>query len=370
MDRRTFNAAAGVFAGCSLLPSVARAAAVDLSGGLPVSREFVLAERPAHDVRDAINIWLEEENGAFGMRLGIEALSQQWDAHDIWLDIAFPDGRTLTRRGSGATRPAIGPDGKASVREAGPVRFRCVEPFRQWTASFHGPAAEITAADLIRSPVVEEKVMRDVAFDATLTMAVPPWTPGSTSAEAQAAMDGPQGAFMSPRYEQLFHASGVLRIAGLTLRFKGNGLRIRRQGVRKFEGFPGHCWQSAVFPSGKAFGYIAYPSRDGGPPTYNEGYVFDGSGGLKPARAVQIPWMTELRTGGEHVPLVLETADGRIEIDGTSFVNLRSRGGGATPATFPVVQQSHARYRWGSEQASGMMERSTLRDRLNVNGGS
>ena len=58
--------------------------------------------------------------------------------------------------------------------------------------------------------------------------------------------------------------------------FTGSGLRIRRQGVRRLDGFWGHCWQSALFPSGKAFGYIAYPPRPDGEPTFNEGYVYLG----------------------------------------------------------------------------------------------
>src|SRR4030095_12072058 len=73
-----------------------------------------------------------------------------------------------------------------------------------------------------------------------------------------------------------------------------SGLRSRRQGVRRLAGFWGHCWQSAVFPSGKAFGYIAYPPRPDGEPTFNEGYLFTGEGALIPARAVQAPWLTRL----------------------------------------------------------------------------
>ena len=42
--------------------------------------------------------------------------------------------------------------------------------------------------------------------------------------------------------------------------------------------FRGHAWQSALFPSGRAFGYIVYPEREDGLPTYNEGYVFEGDG--------------------------------------------------------------------------------------------
>ena len=50
------------------------------------------------------------------------------------------------------------------------------------------------------------------------------------------------------RYEQMFRATGSVRVAGEEVSFTGSGLRIRRQGVRRLEGFWGHCWQSALFP--------------------------------------------------------------------------------------------------------------------------
>src|SRR5688572_8279602 len=110
----------------------------DLSGGLPIEREYVLAECPDQpDIRDAVNVWFEEANGRFGMRIGIEATSPQWDVHQIWLDIAFADGRVISARSDNEpVHPAIGPNGKATIRGAGPLVFRLVEPFRTWTASF------------------------------------------------------------------------------------------------------------------------------------------------------------------------------------------------------------------------------------------
>jgi hypothetical protein len=148
-------------------------------------------------------------------------------------------------------------------------------------------------------------------------------------------------------------------------------LRIKRQGVRKFEGFWGHCWQSALFPSGRAFGINVFPPRADGKPSFNEGFVFDGDGTLKPARAVTMPWMTKLLEKGEDVPLVLETADGLVKIQGTTFINCRSRGGAGgkasdVPASFPIVQQAHATYIWDGETATGMIERSTLRAQMEM----
>ena len=124
-----------------------------------------------------------------------------------------------------------------------------------------------------------------------------------------------------PRYEQLFRATGAVRVAGTEHAFTGSGLRIRRQGVRRLEGFWGHCWQSALFPSGRAFGYIAYPPRPDGQPTFNEGYLFAGDGDLIPARVVDAPWLTKLQPLGEDVSVVLQTADGTVRIEGETVLS-------------------------------------------------
>ena len=341
--------------------------AIDLTGGLPVERDYVFAERPGPDVRDAVNVWLEEEHGAFAMRIGVEALAEEWEAHDIWLDIAYPDGRVISGRERGKTHSAIGPEGKPTILGAGPLEFRCVEPFKRWTVRFEKHAvSELTAAQLIEDVYPDPPPMRDVAFEIEFVPVVPPLVSGTLTAESQALMKGEQGEFLSPRFEQLCRAHGYLEIDGKRREFKGQILRVKRQGVRKFEGFWGHCWQSALFPSGKAFGINTYPPRADGKPNFNEGFVYYGDGALKPARAVQMPWMRKLLEGGEDVPLVLETEDGLVKIAGKTFVNCRSLGAGKLPASFPVVQQAHATYLWDGEEATGMIERSTLRDQMEI----
>ena len=109
--------------------------AIDLSGGLPVEREYVLPECPDQpDIRDAVNVWIEEKDAKFGMRIGIEATSPTWDKHMVWLDIAFADGRVMSLRTDNApTHPAIGPEGLPTIRGAGPLTFRLVEPFKRST---------------------------------------------------------------------------------------------------------------------------------------------------------------------------------------------------------------------------------------------
>lgn len=339
--------------------------ATDLSGGVDPAKEWVVAHRPeVPEFRDACNIWLETTDYSLAMRLGIEAVTEQWDAHEIWVDIAYANGRVLTHRSHGQTHSPYDAQDRPSIRSAGPLRFQCVEPFKTWTVQYRGPASESSAQALIEQHFPENAEEHQVEIDLTLTMAVPPWVPGSMLKEAGEVLQGEQGTFMSPRYEQLFRATGRISVAGQSQSIDACGLRIRRTGVRKFAGFWGHCWQSAVFPSGKAFGFNIYPPRPDGQPNYAEGYVFDGSGVLKPARIIEVPWLRKLQTHGDDVSFVLETDQGRIAIEGETFINTRSRGSKVLPPDFPIVQQAHARYRWDGEETAGMVERSSTPDKF------
>jgi hypothetical protein len=163
-----------------------------------------------------------------------------------------------------------------------------------------------------------------------------------------------------PRFEQLARATGVARIGDAEHRIDGGALRIRRRGVRRLGTFRGHAWQSALFPSGRAFGYIVYPPRDDGLPTYNEGYVFEGDGELVPAWVVRAPWLDTLRPKGQDVSVLLETERGTTEIRAETVLSCFHVMGGVGPGTegFPVLQQAVTRFTWDGETANGMLERS------------
>ena len=341
--------------------------AIDLTGGLDDSREHVFAERPEHpEMRDAVNMWVSDDRGALGLpRFAVEALASKWDAHDLSVNIAFPDGRVFSVRGSGPTHPPTGPEGHATVFGAGPLVFRCVEPFRLWTASFKGEAAQMTTADQVNGALPAKGPPVDVEFQIETRMAAPPWIQGQLSNDAASQLkSGVEGNFMGgDRYEQLFRAKGMLRIGGEVHNFTGSGLRIRRQGIRKIEGFWGHCWQSALFPSGRGFGFITYPPRPDGSPSYNEGYIFEGDGALLPARVVQAPWLRKL-AHKQDVTVVLESKRGRITIEGETILATFAMGRPEMPPDFPVLQQAGARYRWDGEETYGMIERSSPKDKV------
>lgn len=342
--------------------------AIDLSGGLDVTREHVFAQCPEQDgMRDAVNMWVSDDCGVVGLpRFAVEALAPGWDRHDLSVNIAYPDGRVLSVRDSGDAHATAGPDGKPTVFGAGPLQLRCIEPFRRWDISFNGLGEPMTTEQQMNGALPGKGKLVDVEFHIETTMAVPPWIQGAMSEEAAGLLNsGVEGELMGgDRFEQLFRATGTLWVADRVHTFSGSGLRIKRQGIRNIQEFCGHCWQSALFPSGRGFGYNAYPPRDDGMPTYNEGFIFDGDGELIPARVVKAPWLRTLTPYGDDVSLVLETARGGVAIEGETFVSTFAMGRPDMPPNFPVLQQTGVRYRWDGEETYGMMERSSRKDRI------
>jgi len=351
---------------------------IDLTGGIDRSREYLFAQRPDNpEMRDSVSFWTVDDRGRIALpRVGVEAVAANWDNHEAQINIAFPDGRVYRLRGVGPSLPPEALDGKPTVLGGAGLVFHCVEPFGTWTMSYEGKAVQTSSADLIAGRT--DGPLVDVAFYVEAKMAVPPWIQGALQRDAgDRIKNSVEGDLMGgPRYEQLFRAEGTVTIAGDTQDFTGSGLRIRRQGVRKLAGFWGHAWQSALFPSGKAFGYIAYPPRADGQPTFNEGYLFAGDGDLIPARAVKAPWLTRLQALGEDVSVILETADGTVHIGGETVFSTHDihhnddtfsvRAMKQETPHFPALQQAGVRYRWDGEQTYGMLERSNPLEKINL----
>lgn len=352
----------------------------DLSGGIDPAREFVFATRPDNpEMRDSVSFWVFDDGGEVGLpRIGIEAVASSWESHSVQVNVAFGDGTVYRLRDDAPSRPVEGATGKPTVLGAGPLAFECVAPFDVWTMTFDGQAVQTSSAELAAGR--KDGPLVDLRFEVEATMAVPPWVQGAMHAAAEKQLRTTVvGDLMGgARYEQLFRATGLVAVAGRRHAISGSGLRIRRQGVRRLEGFWGHCWQSALFDSGRAFGYIAYPPRPDGQPNYNEGYLYlgdeAGDGKLIPARVVEAPWLRRLQPRGEDVSVVLDTDRGTVRIEGETVVSTHDiTDPSEIPAehlakmadwSFPALQQAGARYRWDGEETIGMLERSSPTDQL------
>jgi len=341
-----------------------------LTGGMLPSRDLVLAAAPDDAlVREGDNMWIFDDQGRFALpRIGIEAMGSQWFARGLQANLAFADGRALNGAGPARGAGSLGADGVARIFAAGPLRMECLEPFLRWTMQWHGPMRDSNVDEQLAGVVAERWAEVDLEVDTT--MAVPPWVQGEMSAEADKLLKNDiEGAFMGGvRHEQLFRCRGSLRVGDEQYTFTGTGLRIHRVGVRDTAEFWGHNWQSAVFPSGRAFGFIVFPPRPDGSPSYAEGYVFDG-GVMHPARIVDVHWLSTIIPSGGDVSVVLETKEhGNVSISGRTCCSTFSPQGGRLHLEWEpngvslrnsvTFHQGGARYEWGGEVTYGMVERS------------
>lgn len=330
--------------------------AVDLRGGMDPAKDYFLAERPQDSTfRESASVWVFDDRGAIGLpRVGIEAVAESWDKRGLQVNLGFPNGRTLVAGGSGAGSSPVDDDGVCRRLRAGGLEFRCLEPFSELAMSFDGTALDTSAAALAKGDFSGPQVPLRVSVELTCT--VPPWVSGTMTPEAKELFDGGFATFISPRYEQLCTSRGTVGLGDEEWTFEGTALRIHRQGFRYVEDFWGHCWPSALFPSGKAFGALAFPERPDGQPTYNEGFVYGGQR-MTPAQLVDAPWLRRLQPNGEDVSLTLRTAEGEVRIEGETLLSACLPG--RTRAEFPpALQQAGVRYRWDGEETFGMMERS------------
>jgi hypothetical protein len=335
--------------------------AVDLTGGLDVAREYVYASCPPEPgIKESVSMWISDDRGELGIpQVALEGMSPDWDSRVAKLTVGFPDGRLYRLREPGKPVPTEGPDGTSSVWGAGPLVFRCVEPFRRWTADFDGAAVE-TSTDAMKAADGASTGPRvDVEFHVECTMAAPAWEQGGLSAEMAALIQSSEEAnIVDGRYEQLFRAEGTLKVRGTEHSFTGSGTRVRRRGVRPLHVFRGNILQSALFPSGRGFGCIVHAPRTDGIEAYNEGYLFEGDGELVPARVVKAPWMTEVKPIGNDVTVVLESRLGTTTIEGLTILSTCDLSGRPwIGPNFPkLICQAGVRYTWDGEVTYGMIE--------------
>jgi hypothetical protein len=346
-------------------------AQIDLTGGLDPSADLMEPNYPKDDplYRESVSMWLFDDAGAIQFpRFLIEDVPGEPSRRLVFYNIAFPDGRAVVEWGDAPAVSMLDDHGRPTVYGVEGMAFRCVEPFRTWTASLRGEMTDTTCADLLQGPPAGRRVR--VEFDVETTSVVPPWVMGRFSGDtARVIATGAQDSlFMGRgfRYEQLVLARGRCRIGGETYRFSGRGLRVHRRSSRNGAGFRGHVWQTAVFPSGKAFGLLAFPPAPGGGPHVSEAFYFDGRT-MHAAEIDSLHWLTEARPGPQEVGLRLRTATRELLIDAEVYATNFStaRMAAHSPASDPMLQQQGcARYRLDGEEAFGMIERSNFRSKI------
>ena len=231
--------------------------AFDIEGGYDPQTDYFLPTKPENPLmRDSASMWISDSRGRFGLpRFTIEVIAGTWDYRGVEANMAFPDGRVLIGAGGFGHTPAKMVGGKAVTLNAGPLTFEVIEPLKHWAMRFDGGAYENTVHGQMRGETSGPKKQVKIEVDAV--MGAPPWSPGERTTDAATAKA--VGAVGGHRHEQLFRCTGVFQVEGERgIDFDGTGLLVRRYGARDTGEFPGHVWMSALFPSGKAFGVLAF----------------------------------------------------------------------------------------------------------------
>lgn len=341
---------------------------LDLSGGLTPEHELFFPSRPDDpEMRESTSIWLVEENGDFAFsRIGIEGEAHSWDNRLYHANFAMGGGRILHGGGRGPAPSPFGPNGRPTIFGAGPLTFEMIEPFRRWRVTYDGPVEEGTVAEQIAARPLSGGT-RPLRFELELDMATPAWvqdnSPEKVAKMTPAEADDAASMGLGWRIEHLFRAHGTLEVDGASRAFKATGLRIKRQSVRPLAQFRGHVWQSALFPDGSAFGYIAYPPAGDGSEPYSDGYIYR-DGRMYPARAVKMPWLRRLVEEGDDATVELESELGITRIEGkTTLSTFRIHNAEMAEGRFNL-QQTGTRYNWDGQTAFGMMERSSTDEQM------
>ena len=282
--------------------------------------------------------------------MGIEAEAGCWNDRRLQAAFTFPDGRALNGAARGAPPPAIDADGHPTIIGAGPLTFRCIEPFRRWTMAYEGNALDGLVQEQIDGRY-GKRGSKPIKLHVDMTMVTPAWVQETridpNMSETEKANAGAMG--IGYRFEHHLRDRDPTTAKPTNSRAR----RIHRQSIRRLEGFFGHCWLSAVFPDGSAFGSLAYPPREGSNGEYsgNDAVIYKNETASSRESSKHLSLRRIVPSGDE---MVLSEFDlGRTVIEGTTALNTFRIGNPDIGVLY--LQHGGELFRWGGQQqAYGM----------------
>jgi hypothetical protein len=181
---------------------------IDLTGGLSDELEFVFAEQPEDpEMRESVNSWIWDDRVEFGLpRIGVEAVADQWDTHDVQVNLAFADGRVFNIFGPHPVHDAQGSDGKPRVLGAGPLSFELVAPNGFLRMHVQGEANATSVEAEMGGVFRGQGELTPIELEVEIRPAVPPWMNGALLDDAKRVLDTQEeGDLMGHpwRFEQL-----------------------------------------------------------------------------------------------------------------------------------------------------------------------
>lgn len=339
-------------------------ASIDMSSGLPDERDFIVTACP--DVpkwSENLLFTLYDPDTGVAMWLHLGTVPDKWTMWEDRVLVMLPghDG-ALSLRAYHHTAP--------ERRPAGPgLDFSQVTPWRRWHVSFDGFGLHTPESDMLAG-VSRDGPVKPFTADLDVELLTPAWDARTAASLESGAGDMDNHGWASEHYEQLVRATGTVTLpSGDTIPFAGYGWRDHSRGARDHStlvDWGGHVIIGCPYPSGKGWGFSRYYSSDG-QITLEGGYVFV-DGKFEHARVVTAPRLTELRYGGEVLPVELEWSGGVLDVelhcDRTLWTSMqRSLAVGKDLDGLGLMYViNHGRCDWDGETGYFYCERS---DRLN-----
>ncbi len=348
------------FPGAALAASPARvSSSVDLSSGNPVDLDNYIAPTVA-DGRDSAEFWAWCNCGSVAINsMAIEHVGPG-QPNLSRLTITYPGGRILRDFVPADALPRETDDAIRNLIGTPTTRLESADAYRRYRTVFKGTALDTTYGAILEGRSDDRRI--EVEIEVDYDAIVPVWLQGSMKTGME--QNGAQLALSSfaggQRMEQLMRTSGRVVADGVETSFFGGGVRVHRQDIRALTAAGRYVWQAACFPSGRAFSAITYAGADGTSPAYAEGAVFLRRNKLVPARATQVPWITEWSFNRGDVSLVVETSRDSEPIKGTILLAAPILAETAGGVAVPARQQAVVKYEWDDEITYGLIDRTFL----------
>jgi hypothetical protein len=290
--------------------------------------------------------------------------------------IFLPDGEMLVAQYRGRDGSRYGPG-------AGPLRVRCIEPFRLWQAEFHGLVHRVPRAQLMND-VFKDSPAEVASFRVLFEAASPVWDldrAGIAGSMVLVTGDVPAAERESRRshhWQQVGRSRGEVTVAGRTMAIQGGAMRDHTYGPRDYAAINGGAWFNGVFPDGMSF--MAMATRVGGN-FIKGGFIFRNDGSpLEIVQLVRHPPVGDVDTpAGAYVADVLADPDWKSfnivlqTRQGEELIEVETRHG--IPVTYftpaheilgtdfsraaggSQMSECPARFRWRNQTGHGMIER-------------
>ncbi len=278
----------------------------DLSNGLAVEKESIVAEKPNEPFwSENLLFALYDPKSDLGFWLHLGSVPTEWGMWEDRVLVWLPGDQGVLSMWANYYTPQDSKPAGANLA------FRCIEPFKRWKVTFDGFAHHNTNEEMAaRAP---EGPRKRLVIDLDIECAIPVWD-AHTAAHSGGKGEMTTQNWAKEHYEQLYRAKGTVRVADATYVFDGTGWRDHSRGPRggdKGEPFGGHVIAGCLFPSGRAWIFSTYWRPDG-KITLEGACVVDKDGQFHHAQVLDPPRLTNFQLAGEQLAIRLKWAGGEL----------------------------------------------------------